>query len=250
MKMVTFREVSKYYSGRAAVRDFSLEVEEGERLVILGPSGCGKSTLLRLVAGFIPPDSGSIAIQGDIVAADGQIMKSPEKRGVGMVFQDLALWPHLTVKGNLAFGLKARGIPKKEREQRIGEIVRLVQLEEYIRAKPAELSGGQQQRVALARALVLQPRVLLMDEPLSSLDLELSVRLRGEVLRLQRRLGFTLLYVTHDREEAFDIGTRVVMMKGDGRIERIGSVEQVRAYFQARATASHLIRQNLNDRSA
>lgn len=250
MKVIAFREVSKYYGGRVAVGDFSLEIEEGERLVILGPSGCGKTTLLRLVAGFIPPDSGSIMIGGEIVAADGRIIKPPEERGVGMVFQDLALWPHLTVKENLAFGLKAKGVPKREREERIREIVDLVQMGEYVQAKPAELSGGQQQRVALARALVLQPKVLLMDEPLSSLDLELSVRLRGEVLRLQKDLGFTLLYVTHDREEAFDIGTRVVVMTGNGRIERIGSIEEVRAYLVARTTASKLPGQNLDEQSA
>ncbi|HID30848.1 MAG TPA: ABC transporter ATP-binding protein [Desulfobacterales bacterium] len=155
---------------------------------------------------------------------------SLEIRNLGMVFQDLALWPHLTVKGNLEFGLKAKGVPKREREQRIHEILRLVQMKEYIHAKPAELSGGQQQRVALTRALVLHPKALLMDEPLSSLDLELNILLRKEILRLQNNIGFTLLYVTHDREEAFDIGTRVVVMK-DGKIERTGPVEEVREYF-------------------
>jgi len=146
------------------------------------------------------------------------------------VFQDLALWPHLTVRGNLEFGLKARRVSARERAQRIHEILCLVQMESYITAKPAELSGGQQQRVALARALVLQPKALLMDEPLSNLDYELNLRLRKEILRLQTQLGFTLLHVTHDREEAFDIGTRVVVMK-EGALERIGSVGEIRDYF-------------------
>jgi len=158
---------------------------------------------------------------------------SLEIRNLGMVFQDLALWPHLTVKGNLEFGLKAKGVPRKEREQKIREILRLVQMEEYIHTKPAELSGGQQQRVALARVLVLHPKALLMDEPLSSLDLELNIRLRKEILRLQKNIGFTLLYVTHDREEAFDIGSRVVVMK-EGKIEQTGPVEEVREYFRKR----------------
>jgi ABC-type sugar transport system ATPase subunit len=231
MKIIEFRNISKHYSGQPAVRDFSLDIEEGERIVILGPSGCGKTTVLRLLAGFIPPDSGSIMIDGELVAADGRILKEPEERNLGMVFQDLALWPHLTVKGNLEFGLKAKGVPKKEREERIREILRLVQMEEYIRAKPAELSGGQQQRVSLTRALILHPKALLMDEPLSNLDLELNIRLRQEILRLQNNIGFTLLYVTHDREEAFDIGTRVVVMK-DGEIEWLGTGEDIREHFR------------------
>ncbi|MFQ5668076.1 MAG: ABC transporter ATP-binding protein [Candidatus Binatia bacterium] len=226
--MITFRAVTKRYSGHTAVYDFSLEIAAGERLVILGPSGSGKSTLLRLVAGFISPDSGSITIDGETVAEHGWIVKQPEERNVGMVFQDLALWPHLTVHGNVAFGLVAKRVAKREREQRIHEILALMQMQHYTNAKPAQLSGGQQQRVALARALVLRPKVLLMDEPLSNLDLELNIRLRGEVVRLQNTFGFTLLYVTHDRGEAFDVGTRVVVMQKEGRMVHSGPVEEVR----------------------
>jgi ABC-type Fe3+/spermidine/putrescine transport system ATPase subunit len=229
---VEFEQVCKHYREREAVRDFSLQVTPGERVVLLGPSGCGKTTVLRLLAGFIAPDRGVIAINGEIVAKTGRNLKEPETRGVGMVFQDLALWPHLSVRGNLAFGLKAQRVPAAEREQRIYDTLELMQLTPYAEAWPAELSGGQQQRTALARALVLRPRLLLMDEPLSSLDFELNLQLRQELLRLQRDAGFTLIYVTHNLEEAFDIATRVVVMK-NGRIDRIGQVEDIRSYFQA-----------------
>lgn len=222
---------TKSYNGQQVLYDFSLEVEQGERIVVLGPSGCGKTTVLRLLAGFMAPDSGSISIEGALVAAEGKTIKGPETRNIGMVFQDLALWPHLSVKGNLEFGLKAKKIAKEKREQLISEMLDLVQMNEYIHAKPGELSGGQQQRVALARALVLHPKALLMDEPLSSLDLELNQRIRKEILRLHKTLGFTLIYVTHDREEALDIGTRVLIME-KGRIERSGSVEEIRHYFE------------------
>ena len=187
--------------------------------------------MLRLLAGFITPDQGSIEINEEVVAADGQNIIEPEKRHLGMVFQDLALWPHLTVKGNLEFGLKAQGVPAHQRNQKVADMLKLVHLDSYIDSKPAQLSGGQQQRVALARALILQPKALLMDEPLSSLDIELSQRLRKEILHLHQKIGFTLLYVTHNREEAFDIGTRVVIMN-QGQVEQVGSVEQIKEYFR------------------
>ncbi len=232
MKLIEFKNVTKNYNSHLVVKDFSLAVEKGERIAVLGHSGCGKTTILRLLAGFLAPDFGSISIDEQIVAAEGKIIKEPERRNVGMVFQDLALWPHLTVKGNLEFGLKAKKIPPKERAQRIKDILELIQMEKYIHARPAELSGGQQQRVALARALVLYPGALLMDEPLSNLDLELNVELRSEILKLQREIGFTLVYVTHDREEAYEIATRIVVMQ-DGQIRFIGSEEEVRGWFLA-----------------
>jgi len=236
MKVIELKRVSKYYGDRLAVKDFSLEIAEKQRIVILGPSGCGKTTVLRLLAGFIVPDMGSITIGEGIVAADGQNFREPEERNLGMVFQDLALWPHLTVKGNLEFGLKAKRVPKEEREKRICEILRLVQMEAYMNAKPAELSGGQRQRIALARALVLHPKILLMDEPLSSLDFELNLQLRKEIIRLQEEIGFTLVYVTHNLEEAFDIATYVVVMK-NGRIEQAGPVKDVKEYFRLLASS-------------
>jgi len=230
MKIVNIDSVSKLYNGTRALDNITFDIDEGERIVILGPSGCGKTTILRLIAGFIAPDTGSISIAGELVSRDGHIIKPPEKRNLGMVFQDLALWPHLTVEGNIEFGLKAKSLSKIERKQQIRTALNLVGMIDYADRKPAEMSGGQQQRVALARALVLEPKVLLMDEPLSSLDLELNVRLRKEILRLQEKLRFTLLYVTHDRDEAFNIASRVVIMN-KGHIEYDGTVNNAQKYF-------------------
>ncbi len=213
MKIITLNYVTKSYNQSKVLHDFSLEIEAKERIVIFGPSGCGKSTLLRLIAGFEAPDGGAIFIEEKLAAKDGTIIKEPQERNLGMVFQDLALWPHLSVKENIAFGLKAKGVAKAQREVRIKSILTLVDLNGYETRKPSQLSGGQQQRVALARALVLEPKILLMDEPLSSLDSTLNVRLRQEIVILQQRLGFTLIYVTHNEEEASEIATRLIKME-------------------------------------
>jgi len=212
MKIVKLESVTKLYDREKVLDEVSLEIDKGERIVILGPSGCGKTTILRLIAGFIAPDQGKISIAGKLVSRDGRLLIPPERRNVGMVFQDLALWPHFNVKHNIEFGLKAKGYARAERNQRIESVLELVGMAGYANRRPDELSGGQQQRVALARALVLEPEVLLMDEPLSSLDLELNQRLRKEILRLHEKLGFGLLYVTHDRDEADDIATRIITM--------------------------------------
>jgi ABC-type sugar transport system ATPase subunit len=208
--MIELRAVSKSYNGRRIIDTVSLKVETGERVVLFGPSGCGKSTVLHLVAGLITPDAGDILIDGAVVATAGRTIIEPQQRGIGMVFQDLALWPHMTVAQNLEFGLRARGVPAAERAERVQAMVGLVRLGDYLHARPAELSGGQQQRVALARALVFEPRIVLMDEPLSALDEELNLQLRQEILRLHGELGFTLVYVTHSREEAAALATRIV----------------------------------------
>ena len=231
MSLIVLQGITKDYDGEPVVHALSLEIAQGERLVVLGASGCGKTTVLRLMAGFIAPDSGRIAIGGVPVSAQGRILVPPERRHLGMVFQDLALWPHLTVEGNLEFGLKARRVPGPERARRIREALALVGMGSFARRRPNTLSGGQQQRVALARALVLRPRVLLMDEPLSSLDLELNLRLRREVVRLQEALGLTLVYVTHGLEEALDIATRVIVMSA-GRVVYEGTVEAAREHFR------------------
>ena len=231
MKIVDIDSVSKMYNGAVALDKVSLGIAERERIVILGPSGCGKTTILRMIAGFIAPDTGRIFIDGELVSQGRRIIKPPEQRNLGMVFQDLALWPHLSVKGNIDFGLKAKGMLKVERQQRIRQALDLVGMLEYAERKPAELSGGQQQRVALARALVLEPKVLLMDEPLSSLDLELNVRLRKEILGLQEKLGFTLVYVTHDRDEAFAMASRVVLMS-KGLIAYEGTAEEAQEHLK------------------
>jgi ABC-type sugar transport system ATPase subunit len=216
MIIFEYQNISKYYGEQTTILDFSLAVEQAERIVFFGPSGCGKTTLLRMLAGFVAPDRGSILIQGKIAARDGRILISPKARNLGMVFQDLALWPHLTVWGNLEFGLKAKGIPVEERRRRIEETLKLLKIERYASVKPHQLSGGEQQRVALARALVMQPLAVLMDEPLSSLDEELNLHLRGEIVRFQQTLKFTLVYVTHSRSEAQEIGTRIVFLEKAG----------------------------------
>ena len=214
MSAIELRNVSKAYHGRKVVDAISVSVEGGERIVILGPSGCGKTTLLRLLAGLEIPESGAICIDGKEVAAGGRNLIEPEQRRIDMVFQDLALWPHMTVLQHLEFAVRydKRNNPVSKRT-RIQEILEMVRMESRADAKPGDLSGGEQQRVALARALVCVPDILLMDEPLSSLDDELNLHLRGEILRLHAALRFTLVYVTHRRKEAHDIGTRLIGME-------------------------------------
>jgi iron(III) transport system ATP-binding protein len=213
MSMITFRSVCKDYDGYRVIDNLSLQIEAKERVVLFGPSGCGKSTVLHLIAGFVIPDSGEILIDDEVVATAKKNLREPGQRGIGMVFQDLALWPHMTVAENIEFGLRAKHIPPPKRRQRTREMVNLVGLGDYLNAKPGELSGGQQQRVALARTLAVAPTILLMDEPLSTLDEALNLQLRTEILRLHSELGFTLVYVTHDREEAKALGDRIIVLR-------------------------------------
>jgi len=231
MNIVNMNSVSKSYNASKVLDNISLEIEEGERVVFIGPSGCGKTTILRLIAGLVTPDNGTVSISGKKVSEAGTVIVPPEKRNLGMVFQDLALWPHLTVKGNVEFGLKAKGMPKSERNAHIHKILSLMSMEDYAGRKPGELSGGQQQRVALARALVLEPKVLLMDEPLSGLDFELNRRIRSEIIKLQEKLKFTLLYVTHNHEEIYDLATSVIFMT-KGRIEYTGTADNARERYE------------------
>ena len=210
MSNIEFRSVTKNYRNRRVIDALSFAIEAGERIVLFGPSGCGKSTTLLLVAGLTAPDSGDIRIDEKVASTARRIVVPPQSRGVAMVFQDLALWPHMSVADNVAFGLRARRVPAAERRRRIGDVANLVGLGDYLNVRPGELSGGEQQRVALARALVLEPRILLMDEPLSNLDAELGTRLRREILRLHAELAFTLVYVTHSHDEAQEIGTRTI----------------------------------------
>jgi ABC-type Fe3+/spermidine/putrescine transport system ATPase subunit len=229
--IVNVENVSKSYNKTPVIREMSLGIEKGERVVILGPSGCGKTTLLRMIAGFIHPDKGKITINGKTVADNGKCIIEPESRQVGMVFQDLALWPHMTCYKNIEFGLKARKVPKAEIRRRIDTIFEKVQMVQFRNAYPGELSGGQQQRIALARALVTRPKILLMDEPLSSLDTDLRQVLRREILRLQEELAITMIYVTHDREEAFSLATRIVVME-DGKIKKTGTASKVKEWLE------------------
>ncbi len=212
MNAIDLERITKIFDGRTVIHELSLEVRRAERLVLFGPSGCGKTTVLRLIAGLEAPDTGSIQIDGRIVARSRRILVSPEARNVGMVFQDLALWPHMSVGANLMFGLESARVPKAEAQSRIAEMLNRVGLESRIGARPHQLSVGEQQRVALARALVSRPSILLMDEPLSSLDDERKQTIISDLLQLQQELGFTLVYVTHDRREANRIGSRTVTM--------------------------------------
>ena len=197
--------------------DVSMSAERGTLLALLGPSGCGKTTTLHIIAGFIEPESGSIALDGRSIVG-----LAPHLRGIGLVFQDYALFPNMDVRGNIAFGLEARGRGRAEVARRVGELLRLARLDGYERRKVTELSGGEQQRVALARALAPEPGLLLLDEPLSALDARLRKELRVEIRRIQRELGVTTVYVTHDQEEALAIADSVVVMRG-GKVEQAGT---------------------------
>ena len=213
MSAIELQKVWKTYGGRSILSHLSFRIEKGERVTIHGPSGSGKTTVLRMLAGFLAPDEGVVLIGGQEVAANGKIHVGPEHRRLGMVFQDLALWPHLTVYQNLEFALKAQGISGEVRKQRIGEVLAHVRLDEFSGTYPAHLSGGQQQRVAIARALVAQPLALLMDEPLSNLDDDLKDELCTHLLDLHAQLGFTLVYVTHSKDEMRKIGNRAILLK-------------------------------------
>jgi len=224
---VRLERVTKRRGDRKVVSNVSFEVAEGEFLALLGPSGCGKTTTLRLIAGLETPDAGEIWIAGQRVTADCRNLMPPRSRGVGFVFQDLALWPHLTVTGNLDFVLASAKVPKHERAQRIAEILRLVRIERFAQSYPGQLSGGEQQRVALARALIARPRLLLLDEPMSSLDPNLKADLLKELAALQQSLGVTAIYVTHHEDEAAALATRMALMM-DGRIELLDKKERVK----------------------
>ena len=220
---VIIKDALKRYGDFTALNGVSLNIKEGEFFTLLGPSGCGKTTLLRMIAGFNSIEA------GDFYFGDKRINDVPaHKRDIGMVFQNYAIFPHLTVKENVAYGLKARKVGKKEMEERVAEALKLVQIEHLADRKPNELSGGQQQRVALARAFVIEPSVLLMDEPLSNLDAKLRVQMRTVIKKLQRRLGITTIYVTHDQEEALAISDRIAVMK-DGNIMQIGTPNEIYA---------------------
>ena len=218
---VIIKNAVKKYGDFTAVNGISLNIEQGEFFTLLGPSGCGKTTLLRMIAGFNTVDGGEICF-------DEQVINNlpAHKRDIGMVFQNYAIFPHLNVADNVAYGLKARKVPKEQITPRVDEALRMVQIDQLKARQPNELSGGQQQRVALARAFVIEPGVLLMDEPLSNLDAKLRVQMRTTIKKLQRRLGITTIYVTHDQEEALAISDRIAVMK-EGNIMQIGKPEEI-----------------------
>ncbi|MCC6223536.1 MAG: ABC transporter ATP-binding protein [Thermoleophilia bacterium] len=213
--------VVKHYGNVVAVAGISLDVEPGTFLTILGPSGSGKTTLLRMIAGFVPVSEGAIWLGGRDISP-----LPPGKRGIGMVFQNYALFPHMTVLDNVCYGLKVRGFAKAERAARAREILALLRLDGFDQRLPRQLSGGQQQRVALARALAFEPAMLLMDEPLGALDRELRVQMAGELRRLHEELGNTILYVTHDREEALSLSDMIAVMR-NGQLEAVGTPQEL-----------------------
>lgn len=220
---VIIKDAVKKYGDFTALNGVSLDIEEGEFFTLLGPSGCGKTTLLRMIAGFNSIEGGEFYFGNKLINS-----VPAHKRDIGMVFQNYAIFPHLNVRDNVAYGLKARKTPKAEIDKRVSEALELVQIAHLADRKPNELSGGQQQRVALARAFVIEPSVLLMDEPLSNLDAKLRVQMRSVIKKLQRRLGITTIYVTHDQEEALAISDRIAVMK-DGHIMQIGTPSEIYA---------------------
>lgn len=221
--LLRLQNITKAYGQRAAVRNLSLDVARGESIAVLGPSGCGKTTVLRLIAGLERPDEGDIWIDDRLVSSNGRNTVPAYQRGVGLVFQDLALWPHLTVRGNLAFVVASTETATHERAARIDDHLRICRVDSQLADRyPHELSGGEQQRVALARALAGAPRVLLLDEPFSNLDAELRMELRQELAGLQRQLGLTTVYVTHDPADAAALADRKIVMR-NGTIEGAGT---------------------------
>ncbi len=221
MSAVRCDAITKVYPEGGGVRDFSVEIQQGEFFALLGPSGCGKTTTLRVIAGLETPDAGKLFFgERDVTALP------PEKRNAAMVFQSYALFPHMTVFENVAFGLRARKLPKGEIAIRVAESLALVQLESLDKRPVTDLSGGQQQRVALARAIAVRPDILLLDEPLSNLDAELRYATRAQLAELQKRLGITAIYVTHDQEEAIELAHRIAVLK-DGACHQIGTPDEI-----------------------
>ncbi len=217
----------KNFGGVAAVNDVSFKVEKGEVVGLLGPSGCGKTTILRALAGLEDITDGEIFLDGNLVASPRKhVMVPPEKRRLGLVFQSYALWPHMTVHDNIAYCLSSRKLPKQEREKKIGEVLELVGLKDLGKRYPSQLSGGQQQRIALARSLSYEPDVVLLDEPLSNLDMKVRERMRGELRSLLKRLGLTSVFVTHDQEEAFVISDRILLID-KGAVVQEGNPEEL-----------------------
>jgi iron(III) transport system ATP-binding protein len=241
MAGISIRGLSKSYVGDAslaAVSDLSLDIADNQFVTLLGPSGCGKTTTLRLIAGFMGPDAGTIYADGRLVSSREQIVP-PEERGMGMVFQNYAVWPHKTVFENIVFGLKVRGVAAGEARTRVKTTLALVNLAGFEDRLPSELSGGQQQRVALARSLVVEPKILLLDEPLSNLDAKLRERMRSELKQLQRRTGITFVYVTHDQAEALALSDRIAVMHG-GRLQQFGTPQEVYARPASRVVADFM----------
>lgn len=225
MSTITIKGISKSFGDVEVLKPFTDTFKDGEFITLLGPSGCGKTTMLRLIAGFEKPTSGEILI-GDKVVSGGKTFVPPEKRGIGMVFQSYAVWPHMNVFDNVAYPLKISGLKKDEIREKVEKVLDIVHLSQYKDRTPSELSGGQQQRVALGRALVASPSLLLLDEPLSNLDAKLREEMRFEIKEIQKRLGITVVYVTHDQIEAMTMSDRIILIN-KGVIQQIGTPEEI-----------------------
>lgn len=240
---IAMNGVTKQFGNKVVLFDISLEVAQGDLLALLGPSGCGKTTLLNALAGLLDIDGGSITIDGTLYSAKGYTL-APERRKIGMVFQDFALWPHMTVFDNIAFGLKVQKLPRRQIQTRVAEVLHIVRMTGFEQRFPHQLSGGQKQRVAIARALAPQPAVLLMDEPLSSLDAKLREEMRWQLLEIVRKTGVTTVYVTHDQVEALTMADHIVLLN-QGRVEQEGSPEQLYNAPQTEFCASFIGASNL-----
>jgi iron(III) transport system ATP-binding protein len=243
MSRLVLRGLTKAFGKLTVVDGVDLALEEGEFVSLLGPSGCGKTTTLRMIAGFIEPTAGSIEMDGRTLSAPGAVLP-PERRGMSMIFQSYAIWPNMTVEENVAFGLKLRRLPSAEVQRRVGEILEVVQMRHLAGRYPSELSGGQQQRVALARAIVVQPAVLLLDEPLSNLDANLREEMRFEIRRLHNEFRITTVYVTHDQAEAMATSDRIAVMNA-GRIEQVDAPHVLYTRPRTRFVAGFIGRTNL-----
>ena len=228
MPNIALRNVDKIYDGKVtAVSGLNLEINDGDFMCLLGPSGCGKTTTLRMIAGLENLSAGEIVV-GDrtMDSLEAGLFVPPEKRGMGLVFQSYALWPHLTIERNTDFGLRLRRVPKKEREARVTHVMKTLGIDQFRDRYPSQLSGGQQQRVALARMLAINPEVLLLDEPLSNLDARLRLEMRGELKRIHREFGTTIVFVTHDQWEAMTLATKIAVMH-EGKLQQIGSPDDI-----------------------
>jgi iron(III) transport system ATP-binding protein len=243
MATVALVGLTKKFAGIAAVDDLHLKIEDGEFVSLLGPSGCGKTTTLRLIAGFAQPDGGQISVDGAVVSSKSWLVP-PERRGMSMIFQSYAVWPHMTVAQNVAYGLKFKKITGSEIEQKVAKVLELVRLGALKGRYPGELSGGQQQRVALARALVVEPRILLMDEPLSNLDAHLREEMRFEIRRLHEEFRITTVYVTHDQTEAMATSDRIAVLNG-GRLVQFGPPAEIFDYPKTRFVAEFVGKTNI-----
>ena len=245
MPGVAIKGLTRHYGDVAAVENLSLDVKPGELVALLGPSGCGKTTTLRLVAGFLKPEAGEIWV-GDRCLSSPNAVVPPERRRMAMIFQSYALWPHMTVAQNVAYGLRFKKLARAERERKVRAMLAVVQLAGYETRYPGELSGGQQQRVAVARSLVVEPEILLLDEPLSNLDANLREEMRFEIRRLHEEFGITTLYVTHDQAEAMVISDRIAVLDR-GRVAQVGAADDLFHQPRTRFVAEFIGKTNVVD---